>query len=109
MYFLGYPLPTIILALAGLFVCYLILEICSFSVAYRYSSPGYKDELRKIWWIIFFMPLYRYLVYWFRLAGIIIALTEPGSWKVDNPVKQIMTAVTQDWSHLKNITNKKRR
>lgn len=89
LYFLGYPLPTIVVALIGMFVCYLLLEIGTFYLAYAGSTKEYQKELRRIWWIIFFMPFYRYLVYWFRLAGIIAVLTEEKSWKTENPVLQL--------------------
>jgi len=89
MYFLGYPLPTLVIVLIGMFICYLILEICTFFIAYHGSEEYYKKELKKIWWIVFFMPFYRYLLYWFRLAGIITVLTEEKSWKVENPVTQV--------------------
>lgn len=48
LYFIGYPLPTIIVAIIGLFGCYMVLEICNFFVAYRTSAPEYKKELKKI-------------------------------------------------------------
>jgi len=99
MYFLGYPLPTIVIALFGLFVCYLILEILSFTIAYRSSTEAYREELRRIWWVIFFLPLYRYLTYWFRLAGIIMALTEQRSWKVGNPVEQVLGALKSEYGN----------
>ncbi|NLK51719.1 MAG: hypothetical protein GX295_04635 [Syntrophomonadaceae bacterium] len=37
------------------------------------------------------MPVYRYLVYWFRLAGIIAVLTEEKSWKTQNPILQVQS------------------
>ncbi|MDD2621163.1 MAG: glycosyltransferase family 2 protein, partial [Syntrophomonadaceae bacterium] len=109
MYFLGYPLPTIVVALFGLFVCYLILEILSFSIAYRSSSEDYRQELRNIWWVIFFLPMYRYLTYWFRLGGIIMALTEEKSWKVGNPVDQIQNAIKDEYDKVRERINNMRR
>jgi putative glycosyltransferase (exosortase G-associated) len=97
LYLLGYPLPTIIIALVGMFVCYLILESCTFYIAYKGSAPEYQKELQKIWWIVLFMPLYRYLVYWFRLAGIIAVLTEDKSWKTQNPVLELQS-ILQDYA-----------
>jgi len=109
MYFLGYPLPTIVIAMFGLFVCYLILETCTFWVAYRSSSPDYREELRQILWVIFFMPLYRFLVYWFRLAGIIMALTESRSWKVSNPVEHVVSAFKGECNTVRERIDRMRR
>ncbi|NLK52510.1 MAG: putative glycosyltransferase, exosortase G system-associated [Syntrophomonadaceae bacterium] len=91
LYLLGYPLPTILLVMMGMYICYVILESCTFHIAYKGSAPEYQKELRKIWWIIFFMPVYRYLVYWFRLAVIIAVLTEEKSWKTQNPILQLQS------------------
>jgi len=95
LYFLGYPLPTLLVALMGMFVCYLVLETCTYAIAYKGAEEHYKKGLKKIWWIVFFMPIYRYLSYWFRLAGIIMVLTEEKSWKVENPVTQLADILGQ--------------
>jgi len=93
LYFLGYPLPMLMVAMVGLFVCYMLLDGISFLVAYKGSAPSYREELKKIWWVIFILPFYRYLSYWFRVGGIICALTEPQSWRVENPVTQLSGVV----------------
>ncbi|MDD3269840.1 MAG: putative glycosyltransferase, exosortase G system-associated [Syntrophomonadaceae bacterium] len=106
LYFLGYPLPTIVIALIGMFVCYFILEVCTFYIAYKGSTEEYQEELKRIWWIVFFMPLYRYLVYWFRLAGIIGVLTEEKSWKTENPVILLQNIVRENTKDaMENINN----
>jgi len=89
LYLIGYPLATIIVAMIGLFVCYFLLEIFNFFIAYKGSDEDYQELLKKIWWVVFFMPFYRYLLYWYRFAGIIVGLTEEKSWKVENPVNQV--------------------
>jgi hypothetical protein len=89
LYFLGYSLPTVIAAIFGLFICYLLLDGLYFLVAYSSVDKLYRKELQKIWWVVFLLPGYRYLTYWFRLAGIIVGMTQPKSWSVENPVKQL--------------------
>jgi len=89
LYFLGYSLPMVIFAMMGLFVCYLILDGSYFFVAYKSVAKSYRKELRKIWWVVFLLPLYRYLSYWFRLSGIILSMTEQKSWQVENPIRQL--------------------
>jgi len=42
---------------------------------------------------VFFLPAYRYFSYWFRMSGILMALTEPKSWQVENPVTQLTRAL----------------
>lgn len=88
LYFLGYSLSMVLVAMFGLFVCYLLIDGSYFLVAYKNVTKSYRKELKKIWWMVFILPLYRYLSYWFRLSGIIAGMTEQKSWRVENPVKQ---------------------
>lgn len=89
LYFLGYSLPTVIVAMIGLFMCYFILDGAYFLLAYEAVQKPYRNELKKIWWIIFLLPVYRYLLYWFRLAGIIVGIIEPKRWRVQDPIEQL--------------------
>ncbi|MFZ5634891.1 MAG: TIGR03111 family XrtG-associated glycosyltransferase [Bacillota bacterium] len=89
LYFLGYSLSMVLVAMMGLFVCYTILDGAYFLVAYKRVDRDFRNELKKIWWIVFILPFYRYLSYWFRIGGIIVGMTEEKSWKVENPVSQL--------------------
>jgi len=97
LYLLGYPMGVIILAFLGMYVCYLLLETISFYTAYKGSEPAYQKKMRLIWWIVFFMPLYRFIVYWFRIAGMVAVLTEEKSWKVQNPITQVKDILYDDY------------
>ena len=93
LYFLGYPMRLVLAAFAGLYVCYLILDFLYFMVALRETPPDYRERVKKIWWVIFFLPVYRFFTYWFRLSGILLSLTEAGNWKTENPVQQLKEAL----------------
>jgi putative glycosyltransferase (exosortase G-associated) len=93
LYFLGYALQTVVIALIGMVICYQLLESLYFYVAYRGMSKEYRRELRKVWWLVLFLPFYRYLIYWFRMSGVLFALVETKSWGVDNPFKQLRESV----------------
>lgn len=93
LYFLGYPLRLVMAAFAGLYVCYLILDFLYFLVALREAPPSYRKRVKKIWWVMFFLPIYRFITYWFRLSGILISMSEPGIWKTENPVQQLREAL----------------
>lgn len=93
LYFIGYSLPLVIISMIGLFICYLILDTAYFLVAYKGVSKSERKELNKIWWVVFFLPFYRYLCYWFRMSGIVLSLTEIKSWRVENPVNQVKVAL----------------
>ncbi len=93
LYFLGYPLQLVLAAFAGLYVCYLILDFLYFLVALREAPVVYRERVKKIWWVMFFLPIYRFITYWFRLSGILISMSEPGNWKTENPVQQLREAL----------------
>ncbi|MDH7478697.1 MAG: hypothetical protein QHH02_01660, partial [Syntrophomonadaceae bacterium] len=93
LYFLGYPLATVMVGMIGLFFIYFLIDALYFALAYRSVDEGYQKELKKVWWVVFFLPFYRYLSYWFRLAGIIIEMTESRSWRTESPVKQLVDMI----------------
>ncbi len=89
LYFIGYSMDTVAFALIILLICYIALDAASFLMVYKYSSSLYRCELKKIWWIVFILPFYRYMIYWFRLSGIIAVLTEEKTWRVQYPIDQL--------------------
>ncbi len=103
LYFLGYSLPTVIIAMMGMFVCYILLECVNFGVVYKGVAKSYRKELYKIWWVVFFMPFYRYLSYWFRMAGIILGVAEQKSWRVENPVDQLAKVLYSYGRYIKEV------
>lgn len=46
----------------------------------RYVGRADQAWLRSISWVILVMPAFRFMVYWFRLAGILHAVAEPQRW-----------------------------
>jgi biofilm PGA synthesis N-glycosyltransferase PgaC len=95
LYFLGYPLRLVLAAFAGLYVCYLILDFLYFMVALREAPPNYRERVKKIWWVVFFLPVFRFFTFWFRLSGILLSMTEPAIWKTENPVQQLKEALKE--------------
>jgi len=103
LYFLGYSLALVVMAVMGLFLCYMVLDGAYFLVAYKSVDKGFRKKLKKIWWIVFILPFYRYMSYWFRLSGIILGMTEQKSWKVENPVKQLVDMLKVYKKHLNKL------
>ena len=88
LYFIGYSLAMVMVAMGGLFVCYLFIEGVYFYVGYRGATDFYRDKLKKIWWVVFILPFYRYMSYWFRVGGIVQVVAETKSWRVENPIEE---------------------
>lgn len=101
LYFLGYPMKLVLAAFAGLYFCYLILDFLYYAVAVKEASGAYRERIKKTWWVIFFLPIFRFFTYWFRFSGILLTMTEPAAWRVENPVDQLKNALNRTRSNLK--------
>lgn len=97
LYFLGYPLTLVFAAFIGLYFCYLLLDFLYYIVAVKETSGDYRKGIKKIWWVVFFLPLFRFITYWFRFSGLLLTLTEQSTWKVQNPVEQLKEAVKKSF------------
>ncbi|PKM76545.1 MAG: putative glycosyltransferase, exosortase G system-associated [Firmicutes bacterium HGW-Firmicutes-15] len=102
LYFLGYPLNLVMAAFGGMYICYLLLDFLYYLVAVKESSGPYKTGIKKIWWVVFFLPIFRSITYWFRISGILLAITEQSSWKVENPIAQLTEAIKASLKHMVN-------
>lgn len=100
LYFLGYPLNLVFAAFVGLYCCYLILDFLYYLVAIKEATGIYKSQIKKIWWVMFFLPIFRFFTYWFRMSGILLAVSEPASWRTESPVAQLKNSLIASWQRL---------
>ncbi|MGE5380930.1 MAG: TIGR03111 family XrtG-associated glycosyltransferase [Methylocystaceae bacterium] len=94
LYFLGYKIGVVMAAVIALYICYLILEFLYYLVAIKQETPERREEAKKIWWVVFFVPMFRFATYWFRLAGIIAVVTEKSVWQAEDPITRLQEAVS---------------
>nr|WP_290670188.1 TIGR03111 family XrtG-associated glycosyltransferase [Ardenticatena sp.] len=85
----GYPLSLIVMTFVFLYGFYLSIDLLWVAIALSTAPPFAWQRLRYAWWVLFLLPAYRMLVYWFRLSGFLHAMAEPGTWRVNDPVVQI--------------------
>jgi biofilm PGA synthesis N-glycosyltransferase PgaC len=85
----GYSLSLIIKAYILVYWFYLLSELLWILAAYIYADADVKLRIRKSWIYCLFMPLYRSLIFFFRFSGFLYALSEPSTWEVQDPGKQI--------------------
>ena len=52
------------------------------------------------WWVIPFMPAYRYLTFWMRFAGVLTVMTEAHQWRTTDPVTASRTQALRIVSRL---------
>ena len=93
--FFGYPPGLILSALLIIYIFYIFIAGISAAVVYALADANIRSRLRKQWWIISVIPIYRMLIFVFRLAGSIITLTEPPGWRVQPPWVEIRVAAQE--------------
>ncbi len=91
--FMGYPLQLIFFANLFVYFIYLFIDINYLLVSSLYVGKEYRDFLFSNGWKIIFLPLYRFVVFWFRAAGAIHAVTETAQWNVRNPVEETFVSL----------------
>jgi poly-beta-1,6-N-acetyl-D-glucosamine synthase len=83
LYFINYPLKLLIGANLLLYAAYVINSFIYWIASLlflREQKITYKYAQRN-WYICFVMPMYRFIVYWIRLAGIINSITTDSKWR----------------------------
>jgi biofilm PGA synthesis N-glycosyltransferase PgaC len=91
--FFGYPLSLILSSLLIIYVFYTVIAAISMLAVYAIATPAIRARLRRNWWIVGVMPTYRTTIFGYRLAGSIMALTEPAEWRVQDPWTETTAAV----------------
>ncbi|MDP4092061.1 MAG: putative glycosyltransferase, exosortase G system-associated [Bacillota bacterium] len=84
LFFINYPLQLLIGANLLLYTAYLLNSFLYLAVSERYlkGQNSVRRYLRKHWYICFVMPLYRFVLYWIRIAGIINSLSSKAQWNL---------------------------
>ena len=83
LYFINYPLVLLAGANFLLYAAYVFGGVLNVFTALFYLTEQ-KETGRyvlKHFYIVLFMPIYRFMVYWVRLAGIINSLTTDSKWR----------------------------
>jgi putative glycosyltransferase (exosortase G-associated) len=101
LYSLGYSLPLVAAALWLTYFMYVILEAAFMFSVNATLKETYGHSILRWWYLAFLMPLYRFATYWFRLAGMIYALTETAQWSTLNEWERVRAAATSILSSLK--------
>ena len=84
--FINYPMSLIVESIVFMYILYsfanLLLYICI--ILFLKEFKELKHYYARKWYIIFLLPLFNFLVFWFRFAGIINSIKGTQTWKVRN-------------------------
>ncbi len=89
----GYSSQIILTALVLMYGFYVFIELVNVLASYLVSDTDTRREVEKTWFYCFFLPLYRFIVFHFRMSGYLSALKEPPAWSVPGPVNGLKNGV----------------
>jgi len=95
--FLNYPMKLIV---GSVIILYSLYVFCAFLYFINISLYLIKFKaIRKYymskWYIMLFFPMYNFILFWIRLAGIINSITARSSWKT--------RTLSEEWKKVKEI------
>ncbi len=94
MFFLGYSLPLVALALWITYFLYVLIDLGFLVSVAGFLMKEYGVRVWSWWFLPFAMPIYRFVLWWPRLSGMIYALNEPASWSAENEGQRVARAFT---------------
>lgn len=83
LYFINYPLSLLIGANILLYLSYVLNSFLylHLSILYLKKQKPVKSYLIKHWYFCFILPVYRFITYWIRVAGIINSIRSKSHWR----------------------------
>jgi putative glycosyltransferase (exosortase G-associated) len=83
----GYPGSLLVGAAIALYAFYMMIDLLWLLTSWLLAAPAARQRLKHSWWIFTVMPLYRIVVFWFRLSGFCMRSPnrEPGVFKTPSP------------------------
>jgi biofilm PGA synthesis N-glycosyltransferase PgaC len=97
--FLNYPIS---LVLGSIIIIYLLYAFSMFLfylnvLMYLHKVKDIKKYYRSKWYLIFVLPVFNFVIFWIRFAGIINSIKNEGNWKT--------TTLTEEWQRVKKAVN----
>ncbi len=97
--FMNYPMSLVIGSVVIMYLLYVISMLLFYLNVLMYLAKveDVKKYYRSKWYIIFVLPLFYFIVFWIRFAGIINSIKSEGNWKT--------TTLTEEWQSVKYKVN----
>lgn len=98
--FLNYPLSLVV---GSVLIIYLLYAFSMFLyylnvLMYLAKVKDLKKYYRGKWYLIFLLPVFNFVVFWIRFAGIINSIKQEGNWKT--------TTLTEEFQNIKVVLSK---
>ncbi|GAB1477375.1 putative glycosyltransferase, exosortase G system-associated [Bacillota bacterium] len=94
--FRNYPMSLVIGSIIVIYLLYVVSAFLFFINVWMYLAgvTDVRKYYRSKWYLVFLLPIYNFMVFWIRFAGIINSIKDEGKWKTATP--------PEEWSGFKN-------
>ncbi len=115
--FLGYSGKTVLLATVVLFLLYIICGYLYFLSALHFLKkfPPFHSYYRKKWYLVPILPLFNFMVFFIRLAGIINSIDTDSSWRTQTlseerasfcrVIREEFSGMANRWKRIQDAVN----
>lgn len=98
---LGYSWKTLAVTLVALYAFYLTVEIVNTLAVFAAADEHTRGRIEQSAWALVGLPLYRFVVFYFRFSGFLVTLTEKQQWTMRGPVRTGRSDIL--WLKLKSM------
>ncbi|MBI5231147.1 MAG: glycosyltransferase [Coriobacteriales bacterium] len=77
---LGYSPKLLMIVFAAMYAFYVIIETINVFAVFQIAEEDTKARIERCGWAVLALPAYRFVVFYFRFAGFLIALREEQQW-----------------------------
>ena len=109
--FVNYPIKLILVSVLLMYLLYVVATLLLYISIILFLSK--EKRLRRYyarkWYLIFLLPLFNFLVFWFRFAGIVNAIKSKQTWRTRNLSEEAAAArevIRQDFSKAETILSR---
>lgn len=114
LFLINYPVRLVLISMV-LIYCLNVMTSFLYYLSITLFLKDYKelkDYYVRKWYLIFLLPLYKSMVFWFRFAGIINSINGQQVWRTNNLTQErqhIVETIRKDFSAVTRVWNKKRK
>ena len=111
---INYDMSLIVGSILIIFSLYIFSALLFYLIiiCYLNKKKVIQRYYAKLWYICFLFPIYNFVVFWLRFAGIINGINSNGAWKSKTPSEEkeaFCVVIKKDFSHLSELFGKLRR
>lgn len=107
--FLNYPMYLVIGAVIAIYLLYVLSAFLFFINVWMYlaSVKDVKKYYKSKWYLIFILPVFNFVVFWIRFAGIINSIKGESMWRTltfGEEIRSIKQVIKKDFRFLTKMS-----